>query len=156
MSRAAWTAAALALLVLVSAACRDADVVTASYATLAEARQAGAIDRGWVPPLVPPGAHDLREAHDLDASRRWGLFSFVESDEPALRGAIDSEAISLEGQVCDIARRIEWWPVMLRGRLRDDQIRATGLTTYYARERRDLVVAVNWRQRRAYYWSDSN
>ena len=35
-----------------------------TYATLAEARAAGAVERGWLPPLLPAGAHDIREAHD--------------------------------------------------------------------------------------------
>ncbi|HEX9092926.1 MAG TPA: hypothetical protein VF902_03000, partial [Coriobacteriia bacterium] len=82
MTRAASPAVALLLVTLLaSTACRNTDVVTGTYATLAEARQAGAIERGWIPAFVPAGAHDLREAHDLDTSRRWGLFNFAESDD---------------------------------------------------------------------------
>ncbi len=154
MTRAVRAAVTLMLSALAPVACGNADLVTGTYATLAEARQAGAIERGWIPALVPAGAHDLREAHDLDSNRRWGLFGFAETDEPALRAAIRPEVISLDGHTCDIARRIEWWPVMLRGRLRDDQIREAALSTYYAREPQDVVVAVNWKQRRAYYWTD--
>ncbi len=155
MSRRVAAAAALILVGLAPAACRNARVVTATYATLDEARQAGAIDRGWIPALVPAGAHDLREAHDPGTSRRWGLFDFRQADDAALRAAIGQEPISLDGRTCDIARRIEWWPVMLRGRLRDEQLRATGLVAYAA-PGGGLVVAVNWNQRRAYYWTNPN
>lgn len=147
---------ALGAMVLAAATfpgCRNLDVVTASYATLAEARQAGAVERGWIPSFVPPGAHELREAHDPDTNRQWGLFNFAASDDAVFRAAVRPEETSVEGHTCDVPRRIEWWPVMLRARLRDDQIRATGLVTYLAREPQGLVVAVNWKQRRAYYWT---
>jgi hypothetical protein len=136
-------------------ACGNADVITNTYATAAEARQAGAIDRGWMPPFIPPGAHDLREAHDVDTNRRWGLFNFVESDDAIVRAAVNSEEVSLDGHTCDAPRRIEWWPVMLRGRLHPEDIRTTGLSTYAARDVPGMIVAVNWKQRRAYYWMDS-
>lgn len=150
--KSACLSACLVLLGAVFSGCSNIEVVTGTYATLDEARRAGVVERGWIPPLVPPGAHDIREAHDLDTNRRWGLFSFSASDDAALRAALAPGEVSVEGRTCDIPRRIEWWPVMLRAQLRDEQIRATGLATYAAREERNLVVAVNWKQRRAYYW----
>ena len=89
--------ALLVLLALVPLhACRDLDVVTASYATLAEARKAGAIERGWVPAGLPEGAYELREAHDLDSSRRWGLFSFRAADGVALKALLRPEETLVE------------------------------------------------------------
>lgn len=133
-------------------ACRNLEVVTNSYATMAEARQSGAVERGWLPEMLPTGAHDIREAHD-DAvkRRRWGLFSFRPEDADFLRGRLGSE-ISLAGVACDAPARIEWWPVLLRGTLDPDSLAATGLKGYSATGDR-VVVAVNWNQRRAYYWS---
>ena len=143
----------VALLVAIAgvSACRDADVVTESYATLKEATAAGAIERGWLPSGLPAGAHEIREAHDLDSNRRWGLFSFREADTEALRSILDSE-ISLAGHTCNPPRRIEWWPLLLRERLDHEKIAATGLRAYSARQS-ELVFAVNWSQRRAYYWT---
>jgi hypothetical protein len=136
----------------VSTACRDLQVVTNAYATLAEARASGAIDRGWIPPLVPTGAHDIREAHDKAAShRRWGLFSFRPEDDALLRGSLGPE-ISFEGVAADAPPRIEWWPILLRGYLDPAQVAAAGLKGYKV-PGDELVVAVNWNQRRAYYWS---
>jgi hypothetical protein len=73
-SRISGVACVLAILIAVTGACRDLDVVTEAYATLAEAQAAGAVDRGWLPRGLPPGTRDVRVAHDLDSSRRWGLF----------------------------------------------------------------------------------
>jgi hypothetical protein len=142
--------------VLVGAAsCRNLDVVTASYATLAEAERAGAVDRGWMPPGLPPGAYDIREAHDLDSNRRWALFSFPASQSAALRGLLETSEASLSGQICDAPGRIEWWPIVLRGSLDAERITATGLRAYRSADG-SLLFAVNWNQGRAYYWTPAS
>ncbi len=137
---------------LSSVACHDLQVVTNTYATLAEAQSSGAIEHGWIPALLPAGAHDIREAHDQARSRRrWGLFSFRPEDDAALRGRLGPE-ITFDGVGTDAPPRIEWWPVLLRGSLDPERLAATGLKGY-ALSGEELVVAVNWNQRRAYYWS---
>jgi hypothetical protein len=141
-----------ALLAMCAAgACRNVDVDTESYATLAEAREAGAIDRGWMPTELPQGASDIRIAHDLRSKRRWGLFNFSETDVPALQALLQRDELSLEGQTLDVPGRIEWWPVQLRGSLDATRIHNTGLRAFRAHQG-GLVFAVNWNQRRAYYW----
>ena len=142
---------ALAAVCIVSA-CRNLDVVTASYATLAQARAAGAIERGWVPEGLPEGSYELREAHDLDTNRRWGLFSFPPAEREALRALLEPAEVSLTGVSVDIPSRIEWWPVLLRGALDHEQIKTTGLKAHRAVQG-DLLFVVNWEQGRAYYWT---
>jgi hypothetical protein len=136
-------------------ACRNLDVVTASYATLAEAERAGAIENGWMPAGLPPGTHDIREAHGTDSRNRWALFSFQPNDVGALKRLLQGTEVSLDGQVCDAPARIEWWPVLLRGELNGERIRATGLQAYRSADG-SLLFAVNWNQRRAYYWTPAS
>ena len=136
---------------LTSAGCRDKDVVTESYATMAEAREAGAANRGDIPPGVPAGAHDIRTASDLHSRRRWGLFDFPPQDAAALRATLEADEIPLAGVECDIPGRIEWWPVLLRGTVNAEQAKAAGLQSYRSRQG-NLMVVVNWKQGRAYYW----
>jgi hypothetical protein len=131
-------------------ACADIDVVTASYATLAEARQAGAVGR-WMPDGLPPSTYDIREAHDVDTNRRWAAFSFPPAERTAMLELLGEE-ISLTGQSCNPPGRIEWWPLLLRGVLDNDRIRSTGLRGYRAKQA-DLVFALNASQGRAYYWT---
>ena len=155
MSRALLRSLAAAVLVSGAFAgwgCRNIDVVTASYATLAEARAAGAVASGRLPEGLPAGTHDIREARDTDTVRRWMLFSFPAAEEETLKALIEPQEVSLEGQSCDVPGRIEWWPVLLRNRLNAAQISATGLRTYSGRNS-DLVYAVNWSQGRAYAWT---
>jgi hypothetical protein len=137
---------------LLAGGCRNIDVVTESYATLAEARATGAVGAGRIPEGLPPGTHDLREARDLDTARRWTLFSFPPAEREALMALLEPQEMSLEGENCDVPGRIEWWPVLLRNRLNAAQISATGLRTYKGRNS-DLVYAVNWSQGRAYAWT---
>jgi hypothetical protein len=145
-------ATVLLLLVLASSACRDADVVTASYATLEEARAAGAISSGYLPEGLPPGTYEIREAHDPASGRQWALFNFPPAEEPHLRALLEANETSFDGELCDAPGRIEWWPVILRDRLDAERLRLTGLQTYRARGR-DILYAVNWKQGRAYLWT---
>jgi hypothetical protein len=134
------------------ATCSGVTSQTNSFATLADAREAGAIQQGWVPEGLPPHAHDLREAHLPGSPKRWGLFEYPQDEEATLRALLQAAEISLDGQRCDIPPRIEWWPVALRGDLDATSLSATGLRAYRSRSG-DLIFAINWRQRRAYYWA---
>jgi hypothetical protein len=142
----------LVLILLAVSSCRDVDVVTAAYTTMAEAEQAGAVRDGWVPSTLPKSAHDILEAHDLDRNRRWGIFSFQPSDAEPLRSTLQQEELSLTNVECDMPGRVEWWPVLLRGQLDPEQVKTAGLKAYRERQG-DLIVAVNWSQGRAYYWT---
>ena len=140
------------LAALFASACRNINVVTASYATLDEARLAGAVSGGYLPEGLPPSARDIREGHDPESHRHWALFSFSPDEADHLRRLIGAEEVSVDGQTCDIPGRIEWWPLVLRNQLEADRIHATGLATYRSTAG-DLLFAVNWNQGRAYLWT---
>jgi hypothetical protein len=143
---------AVVLAVLAAAGCRDSGVLTHSFADMAEARAAGAVERGWMPDILPSGAHDIRIAHDEATPRRWGLFNFGAGDGDVLKATLGPER-SFAGLAADAPPRIEWWPVALRGTLDAGQLAATGLQAHTVPRNAGLVVAVNWSQRRAYYWT---
>jgi hypothetical protein len=144
--------AAIAVIVLsMLAACSDRDVVTESYATLAEAVSAGAVERGWVPRGLPPSTQELREAHDIDSNRHWGLFNFAPDEGEHLRKLI-ADGAQPTALTCDIPARIEWWPLLLRGSIATDRLIAAGLSAHRTAD--GLNVVVNWKQGRAYYWQE--
>jgi hypothetical protein len=151
MTRWAGVPAAIALV----AACSGINAQTNSFATLAEARQAGAIANGWIPEGLPPGSHDIREAHVPGTRERWGIIDFPQSEEASLRALLQPDDISLSGQRCEIPGRIEWWPLMLRGALDGERLVATGLRAYRAKEN-GLMFVVNWSQGRAYFWTPAS
>jgi hypothetical protein len=136
-----------------AARCSNIDVVTASYASRSEARASGAIDRGWIPAWIPESAEGIREAHDLDSNRRWGLFDFAPGEADAIRAALDPSSVSLTGIECGIPGRIEWWPLVLRGSLDAGKIRDAALEAYRTKAG-SVIVVVNWKQGRAYYWAE--
>ena len=139
------------LLLLLVLACRDNKVVTNSYSSLDEARAAGATAAGYLPEGLPPGAHDIREAHVAGSAEGWGIFSFPATERDRLMALLDPSEQSLDGQTFDVPGRIEWWPALLRNTLNAERIRATGLLTYRSRSG-DRLYAVNWSQGRAYVW----
>lgn len=141
-----------ALLIASCAGCKNLDVVTESYATLDEARKAGAIERGWIPAGLPPGVTELREAHDLDSNRQWGLFLFPSAQAAELKTILSVEEVSVAGATVDIPARVEWWPLLLRGPLDAEKIRSVGLRAYQSSDGVRLFL-VNWEQGRAYYWT---
>ena len=141
----------LGVVAVASTGCRNKDVVTESYATMGEARAAGAPSRGDLPDGVPESVHDIRTASDLHSGRRWGLFDFPTEDADGIRALLATEEISLAGVECDIPGRIEWWPILLRGRVDAEQAKTAGLQAYRSRQG-NLVVVVNWKQGRAYFW----
>ncbi|HEV7270058.1 hypothetical protein [Pseudoxanthomonas sp.] len=65
---------ALSLIGTVVTGCVDT-VSDATFATAREARDAGYIEKGWIPPWLPDHATDIREAHDLDSNVSMLTFS---------------------------------------------------------------------------------
>ena len=143
-ARAAVVAAAF------TAACSGLTAQTNSFATLAEARAAGAIANGYLPEGLPPGTHDIREGHVPGTSQKWGLFEYPQSEESLVRALLQPDEVSLVHERCDVPPRVEWWPPMLRGPLDRARLEPTGIHTYRSRTG-NLLVAVNWSQGRAYY-----
>ena len=136
-------------LLLLATCCAGIDTKTGVYATVGEARAAGAIEQGWVPDGLPASATDLREAH-RSGGRRWGLFAFPPADGDAVRALVGAE-ITASPPPCDPPGRLEWWPRILRSPLDLAELHSTGLRLYRSRND-DLTYAVNWQQGRAFYW----
>ena len=144
--------AVLAIVLVLVAGCGGLTTKTMSYATLSEARAAGAIDTGWVPAGLPESVFELRSAYAPDGWQRWGIINFPTAAAAGVRALLQTDEVSLTGVRCDIPGRIEWWPVLLRGALDADRIAATGAHAYRSRQG-NLIFVVNWTQGRGYYWT---
>jgi hypothetical protein len=142
----------LLIAAMITGGCSGIDAQTNSFATLSEARQAGAIANGWIPDGLPPGAHDIREGHVPGTSQRWGIIDFPQSEDAVLRALLQPEEIRIDGERCAVPARVEWWPVILRGPLDAERIASTQLRVYRAKTG-NLIFAINWNQGRAYFWT---
>jgi hypothetical protein len=150
--RVTRTAGLVAVCTLLAAGCTSLNSQTNSFNTLEDARRAGAISSGLLPDGLPPGTRDIRTVHVPGSTKRWGLFNFPPGEGEGLKRILAPEDVPLAGQYLEVPGRIEWWPVALRGALDAERIAITGLRAYRTTDQ-SLVVAVNWKQGRAYYWS---
>ncbi len=76
------------------------DTQTNHYATLGDAKADGAIERGWVPSIIPASAYDITEKHNLDANAFRGSFSYHKEDMPHFMEAL---------KIIDANRSIYQW-----------------------------------------------
>jgi hypothetical protein len=60
------------------------DIQINKYDNLQQVKEDQAIQKGWVPALLPPSAYDIEETHDLDTNQLFGKFSYKEKDEAVL------------------------------------------------------------------------
>jgi hypothetical protein len=132
---------------LLVAGCSGLSVKSGVYASVDEARAAGAIEHGWVPDGLPPGTSDLREGHLADGGL-WGAFSFVTARSAALQARLTPEIVS-GTLACHAPGRLEWWPRILHSPIDVGHLRAIGFHVY---KTAGLIYAVNWGEGRAYYW----
>src|SRR5438270_5107414 len=88
------------------------DVVN-TYVSAQEARAAGAIDRGWIPRLLPPSAKFIREKHNIDTNESWGRFEFSASDARGLASAVTPIRSGADRE-CVRDPHVNWWPLSNR------------------------------------------
>jgi hypothetical protein len=65
----------LNLIILLACIAGCSERITAHYPTYDAAKKDGAIQRGWMPELVPTTATEIYEQHDLDNNEVWLRFS---------------------------------------------------------------------------------
>src|ERR1051326_1973240 len=96
----------ITLLSLSLASC-NRDTKRNHYSTLDGAKVDGAIQRGWIPAILPQSARDIREEHDLDLNVGSGSFEFNTNDlsvfvsrlTPATSGTFRGQNLNQEAQV---------------------------------------------------------
>ena len=57
------------------------DVQINKYENLEVVKEQTAIQRGWIPAILPDSAYDIVETHDIDANTIFGSFNYKEKDE---------------------------------------------------------------------------
>ena len=60
------------------------DVHVNKYSDRETVKENQAIEKGWVPAILPESAYDIAETHDLDTNELFGSFRYKERDEEAL------------------------------------------------------------------------
>jgi len=60
------------------------DVQINKYPDIQTVHEDQAIQKGWIPAILPESAYDIAETHDLDSNTLFGKFRYRERDEKAL------------------------------------------------------------------------
>ena len=115
-----------------------------AYPDLQAAKDAGAIERGWIPVWIPPTSYDLRETHDLDSNRSMLAFKYSPRDAPR---PLDVCAEVHAGQLQDVPFRVSWWPADVP----PTSVVASQFAFYSCEDGRALL-AVSALEGEAYYW----
>jgi hypothetical protein len=129
------------------------------YSSLADADKNGEITRGWVPEFLPKSSRDIHLAYDLSPSREWCGFQFDPADSASLNDKL-KPADQLPESVRTIPNpRVSWWPRILIGDLKIDEIRRSGLQLYVftrpanAVDTATYLFAVDWKKERGFFFT---
>lgn len=140
--------AVLAVLALTLAACDD--MSASSYTSLADARNDGAISRGWIPSFLPEGTFEIREVHNLDTNETWGTFRFKPEEKTEvlrqLTNLIELDASHRRFRAPDVP----WWPKSLQGPIDPSQMQRLGLEPYGWGP--GSLLAIDSKENRAFFW----
>ncbi len=82
------------------------DVQIYKYPDLQSVKEDNAIEKGWVPGLLPASAYDIEETHDLDTNQLFGRFYYKERDEEGLKKKLT--------KVPDMNETYEWGGFLFR------------------------------------------
>ncbi|MGH9734265.1 MAG: hypothetical protein ACRD8A_06730 [Candidatus Acidiferrales bacterium] len=117
------------------------------YSSLVDAKNAGEIDRGWIPDYLPASSHAIHIVYDPESPRTWCAFEFSPSDAQGLQKNL-THVDTVPARVKHLDGPGEsWWPDFLTGGLDLPRIRSQGFDLYVAAEpdvqsNTDLVLFV--------------
>ena len=63
---------------------RYSDVQINKYEDIKVVKENKAMDRGWIPSILPKSAYEITETHNIDTNAVFGSFKYKEEDEAVL------------------------------------------------------------------------
>lgn len=134
------------------------------YSNIDEAIKHGAIEKGWIPNILPRSSSEIYERHDLDTNTVWLRFRFDKIDKYELTSQIEEVKTNEISSVSFSTPHIRWWPKDLN---KDFFTKGQpGLKLYkykrvlqYADNSKKIVpafIVIDWNSNIAYYWQYSN
>lgn len=114
------------------------------YPTLADADRDGATTRGWVPDFLPRSSRAIHELHDLSPSIEWCAFEFDPADSEEFRSKL-TKPDALPPAIKHIPKiRKPWWPLLLRGEIRPEEVHRAGMDLYVMERAETAVTRRVW------------
>lgn len=123
------------------------DKVETSYQSLSEAKRDGAIERGWLPSILPSRSSNIREVHNLDTNEVWCSFEFPQSEADDFRKSL--AVVDAPGHSITVrSPAVAWWPAFLVGPLSGGALKQHGFKLYGNAK---ILFAVDWTLGKAYF-----
>ncbi len=70
---------AISIYLIMSAVIKEVEIN--KYDSLNTVKEQKAIEKGWIPAILPESAYEIIESHDLEAYTTFGSFKYDEKDE---------------------------------------------------------------------------
>jgi hypothetical protein len=137
-------------IVAVLLSCRD--TVESSYSSLVDAQATGELEHGWVPRIVPPESHGIKEIHNIDTNQVWGTFQFQSRSVEMFKNSLKMiDFAEIAGR--SISKPdVKWWPSVLSGQIQKDELSKANLVLYKIEQGGTVFLAVNWTNNEVYFW----
>jgi hypothetical protein len=117
-----------------------------------------AVERGWVPALLPESSRNIYVVGDLSPSRVWCSFEFVPADSNQLRKSL-KPVTGLPPSLANVpGPGRSWWPSFLEGNLDSSGIRNAGFQLYVVEEPATAstttleIFAIDWNKGRGFLY----
>lgn len=118
------------------------------YVDMAAAEAGGAVMRGWVPPFLPRGATEIREAHEIETGETWGRFRLDDTERREFARTLVPATVAQVGRVR--SPRLGWWPEVLEGELNDERVRQAGYVVF---RKKEVFLAFDEQHGYVYFWA---
>jgi len=136
----------------------------AYYNNIDDAIKQSAVEKGWIPDILPKSSYEIYERHDLDTNTVWLRFKFDKRDISKLISQITEVKPYEIKTIAFSSPNTIWWPKELNNDFLTK--RQPGLKLYkynrvldYADNRKKTVpafFAIDWNSNTAYYWQYSS
>lgn len=85
------------------------DKIESFYETFDHAKESGAIERGWIPNVLPQSSMNIKEIHDLDTNQVWIRFETQNNESVEFFKKV--KRISIKDIKGNMPRdpKVKWW-----------------------------------------------
>jgi len=104
------------------------DTVTTSYDNTDEIKKDRAIERGWIPSIIPKSAYTINEQHDLDTNVCKGTFLFKDEDKNVFKENLGNQ---------------------VKGKVKTGLIEKYKITEFSIYQWENFILSVDWTKNKA-------
>jgi hypothetical protein len=132
----------------------------AAYDSIAAAKNAGGMDRGWLPEYLPTSSYDIHEVHRVSSPTGWCSFRFNMAGAESFRDTLQASRKQAPTVFHIESPGTTWWPPMLEGEIDFKKVHDAAYDLYQVEtpERSAMnrtfvyLFAVDWVKGQAFFY----